>query len=452
MPLELYDAYGKPIKRARVAQASDSANLFDKNKERWTQAVAPGLTPERLGRILRTADQGNNLELLTLGLEMEERDNGLFTDLQTRKLAIAGAPLHVEPWDDTSKRGKHLAEVCQYEVVNQPCFRFLLHQIMGGILPGYSVQQVIWNTETTPWTFASFEDVDARHFQFDLEDIRSLRLRDEFDPDGREIPQNFLIHWPRLRSGHKMRGGLIRLCAVSELAKTSTVMDWLAFAEVYGMPLRIGRYNPNVATQDEIDTLRSALVNLGHDAAAIIPESMQIEFADARLPPSGDNIYRGLAEYFDGQRTRAILGTAPSSEGSSAGQGQAVAEARREVRSDIRQWDALCVSSTIQCLFDQWIAFNYGPAAPRIKLRIDVEPSTDVQAFTAAVLPWVREAGLEVPMAWLRRQLQIPEPKSGEEMLTPPMLPGAEPGGGGSTRGLDGAKRGAPSPASTPKV
>lgn len=446
----LFDAYGKPIEKKRVAQASDHARLYDPVRRRWAQAVAPGLTPQRLAQILQASDLGNHHDLLTLGIEFEERDQGLFSDLQTRKLAIAGAPLHVEPMDDASKRGRKIAEICQSEVVNQPNFRWLLHQMMDAVLIGYSVQQVLWDTRTTPWTFKSFEDVDPRHFQFYREDQRELRLRDELDPDGVEMPQNFLVHWPRLRSGQKLRGGIIRLCAVAELAKTSILSDWLAFAEVYGMPLRVGRYNAAVATEDEIADLRAALVNLGHDAAAIIPDSMDVKFEDARRPPSGDNLYQGIATYFDGQRTRAILGTPPANEGASAGQGQAIAETRREVRSDIRQWDAMCVSATLQHLLDQWVQFNYGESAPRVKLRIDVEPVTGVGEFTNAVLPWVREVGLRVPLNWLKRQLQIPELKAGEEELEPPMLPGAEPGGDGAGRGLDGAKRGQPSKGRAP--
>ena len=451
MAIQLVDAYGRPFEKKRAEQAADLASLFDPLKRRWQQAVAPGLTPQRLAHILMAADQGNHQDLLTLGIEFEERDQGLFSDLQTRKLAIAGAPLHVESMDDSSKRGRKLAEICQEEVVNQPHFRFLLHQMMDAVLAGYSVNQVIWNTETTPWTFECFEHVDPRHFLFDKNDQRLLRLRDDMHSDGVPLPQHFLVHWPRLRAGQRLRGGIIRLCAIAELAKTSVLADWLAFAEVYGMPLRVGRYNAAVATEDEIATLRTALVNLGHDAAAIIPDSMDVKFEDARRPPSGDNLYQGIATYFDGQRTRAILGTPPASEGASAGQGQAIAESRREVRQDIREWDAHCVSASLQCLLDQWVAFNYGASAPRLKLRIDVAPNTDIQAFTAAVLPWCRETGLQIPLPWLRRMLQIPEQKQGEEMLVPPALPGAEPGGSGSARPLDGAKRGAPSPGSTPK-
>lgn len=435
----------------RRASESSNATLFDPTKRRWQEAIAPGLTPVRLGHILRQADRGQHRDLMTFAREMTELDMGLFSDLQTRTLSIAGAPLHAEAMDDTSKRARKIAETCQAQVINEPNFRFLLHQIMDGILIGFSVNAIQWNTKTTPWTFADFEHIDPRHFLFDYYDTRSLLLRTDLEPLGVPMPANFLVHWPRLRPGMKLRGGLMRLCAIAELAKTNTLADWMAFAEVYGMPLRVGKYNPDIATEEEIDQLRASLVNLGHDAAAIIPESMQIDFVDARRPPSGDNVFAGLANYFDSERTRAILGISPET-GSGAGEGPAIAERRREVSEDIRAWDALCVSATVQQLLDQWVSFNYGASAPRIRLRIDVESEIEIEAFTAGVLPWVREASLAVPKAWLRRRLGIPEQKNGEEMLEPPMLPGALPGGGSSASPLDGAKRGQPQPGKSPKV
>lgn len=453
MARELVDQFGRPLRRNEVVRRKAPADLYNIDQIGGRQTAATGLTPVTLAHVLQASDRGNNLDLQTLAIEMPERDPGLFSDLQTRILSIAGAPLHVEAFDDSGKRGRTIAKTCQDVVVNQPSFRWLLSGLMDAVMHGYSVHQIVWDTTTQPWSFKEFEWCDPRLFQFDKETLKELRLRDDMDPDGVPLPPGmFLVHYPRIRTGLKLRGGLARLCAMAWYCKTSTLSDFLAFAEVYGMPIRVGKYDPGVTTEDEIETLRAALINAGHDACMIVPKSMDLEFVDARRPPSGDNVYGALIEYLDGQRTRAILGQAPASEGSSAGQGQAVAETRREVRADLRQWDAQQVSATVQYLLDQWVAFNYGLGAPRIKLRIDVDPVADVQAFTAAVLPWMREVGLEAPLSWVRRQLQMPEPKPGEEMLVPPMLPGAEPGGGGSARGLDGAKRGPPKSGGTPKV
>lgn len=440
----ILDQFGRPMKKQDVLRPAN-AELFDVRHLHWQQSVAVGLTPTRLAHILRAADRGDNQNLLTLGVEAPERDNDLFSDLQTRALSVWGAPLRVESIKDTA-RAKTIAEICQTEVVDKPTFRWFLQDLMDAVLMGYSVIHPVWDTSSSPWTFKEFQMIDQRQFQFDYETLSELRVRDYQTQNGTPMPPEFIVHYPRIRSGLKLRGGLIRLCAVNYLFKTSTLSDWLSFAEVFGMPIRIGKYNPGSTNEDEQATLREALVNLGHDAACMIPDGMNIEILDGRRPPSGDNLYAGLASYFDNQRQKAILGTAPALQGSSAGQGASIAEDRREVRQDIREADALSVSATADILLNRWVDINYGPDAPRLHLEIDVEPDANIEAFTAAILPWVREAGLEVPMAWLRDRLQIPEAVKGEEMLKAPALPGAQPGGDHAGAALDGGKRGKPSP------
>lgn len=446
--MPLYDQFGRELRKEHVVRGA-RAETLDERKRRWQKTVATGLTPHRLGHILRQAEQGDNVELLTFALEAPERDADLFADLQTRSLAIWGAPLRVDPVEDNA-RGKEIAERCQKLVVNKPEFRWLLQSMMSALLPGYAVIVPIWDTSKTPWTISEYQQIDVRHFMFDKDTLRTLRLRTPDTDEGRPLPRNYLVHYPHVMAGLPLRSGLVRIVAVNHLAKTSKLSDWLSFAEVFGQPLRMGRYNPDTVTDDELATLREAIVNMGHDAACMMPDGMSIEILDARRPPSGENVFQGIASYFDNQRQRAILGSAPSLEGSSAGQGASIAETRREVRADIREADALACSATADHLLNLWAKINFGQSAPELHLHIDVAPAQDIQTFTAAILPWLREAQVEVPERWLKDRLQIPEAKKGEKMIKAPLLPGAT-GGDQSTSGLDGSKRGKPSPGKAPK-
>ena len=60
------------------------------------------------------------------------------------------------------------------------------------------------------------------------------------------------------------------------LLKSVAVRDWWAYAELYGIPVRIGKYGQN-ATDEDIRTLLDALAALAADAGAAIPDSMTIE-------------------------------------------------------------------------------------------------------------------------------------------------------------------------------
>ena len=82
--------------------------------------------------------------------------------------------------------------------------------------------------------------------------------------------------------------------------------DWVTFAEVYGQPLRVGKYGAGATEQDK-ETLLQAVANIGTDAAAIVPDSMLIEFTEARQTGSIE-LYQSFCQYLDAQISKAVLG------------------------------------------------------------------------------------------------------------------------------------------------
>ena len=61
---------------------------------------------------------------------------------------------------------------------------------------------------------------------------------------GELEPYKYIIHKPKLKSGLPIRNGLARLAATMYMLKGFTLKDWWAFAEVFGMPIRVGKYWP----------------------------------------------------------------------------------------------------------------------------------------------------------------------------------------------------------------
>jgi phage gp29-like protein len=426
----ILDHTGRPFTKETIASKGGRAYSVN-SKDDWQESVAAGITPARLAEVLRSNDAGDNRDLLTLAGEMEERDPHWFAQLQTRINAIAFTKIRVEPRrkDRTNKQAKDIAEVFQEEVVDKASFRWLLTSLMDGIKMGYSVVQPVWNTSTRPWTFQSFEHIDPRAFQYDTKEHKHLRLRDDSSTEGRPLPPGlFLVHKPHIRTGAPLRASLTRLGAVNWFFKVTSVSDWLAFAEVYGMPIRIGRYDSRV-TDDELATLRNALVNLGHDASAMIPKSMDLEIVDARRPTSGDNVYTGVVSYLDQCASRVVLGQVLAADARATGLGTAIADLHREVRQDILEADALAILDTLEYLLRIWVQLNYGLDAPVPRIRLDIEPPADLQKFTTAVLPWFVQGGIPIGRAWLYEHLQIPEPEESEDVVKAPLAPGT-PGAG----------------------
>lgn len=65
--------------------------------DKYSTYPSNGLTPRRLARIFRAADGGDVFEQMELFEEMEEKDTHLFSQLQTRKLAVTGLDWEVQP-------------------------------------------------------------------------------------------------------------------------------------------------------------------------------------------------------------------------------------------------------------------------------------------------------------------------------------------------------------------
>jgi phage gp29-like protein len=382
-------------------------------------SVASSLTPARAAGVIRCARMGDADAYLTLAEEIEERDLHYSSVLQTRKLAVVGQLPQITPPDDSALADEIATEfrkqVVEGEYHNPDSgevtdFCDALFDMMDALAKGYSVLQPHWQTSESQWNYARFEWCDPRLFTFDRATLRSLRMKDPQLPDGREIPPGqFVVHFPKIKTGVRIRGGLALLATIAHVAKSFTLADWLAFCEVYGMPLRIATYNPLTMTQPEIDQLKIAIANVGHDAAALVPEGAKIEILDARRPQAnGDNVFQGLADYWDGQVSKAVLGqTMTTDDGSSKAQ----AEVHDGVLLKYTRADARSLNASVRAqIIAPWVRFNYGDHAPVPLMSLPVDPPEDLKLFTEAVLPWVERGGMRVRVSEVREKFGLTQP------------------------------------------
>lgn len=148
--------------------------------------------------------------------------------------------------------------------------------------------------------------------------------------------------------------------------------DLVSFCEVYGMPLRIGKYDPGASKADKQELL-DAIVRIGSDAAGIIPETTMIEFKEANKTTSAD-IYEQLARYCDEQISKAILGQTLTSD--SGGGSYAQSKTHNEVRHDLTAADAKALAVTIRRdIIRPLVEYNFGADAnvPFIRFNSDEE-------------------------------------------------------------------------------
>lgn len=422
----LYDAYGRPIKRQALTQEIAAGSLTGVRRM-WNETVASGLTPARLAAILRSAGDGDHDGFLTLAEEMEERDLHYWSELGKRKLAVTRLPITVESASD-SARDKEIAEAVR-GMLKKGGFRFLLKDLMDALGKGFSVVEIMWDRSGSSWRPKAYTWRDPRWFMWDRETLSQIRLRDEANmADGLELtPYKFITHTPKLKTGIPIRGGFARLAAWAYMCKGYTVKDWLAFAEVFGMPLRMGKYGPG-ASRADIDVLKMAVANLGIDAAAVFPESMTIEFMEASKSGSTD-FFERLAQYLDNMITKGILGQTATTQGTPGKLGNE--DAQQEVRHDIRDDDAELLEETIQRdLVQVYVDLNYGPQENYPQFQLRAIEKEDTKALVTALKELV-PLGLKVEQSVVRDKLGLPDPDpkaTAEDLLGAPVpVPVAEP-------------------------
>lgn len=383
-----------------------AAPLLAGPRNLWGETVAAGLTPVRLASLLAAADQGYGRDYLTLAEEMEERDPHYRSEIAKRKLAVSSLPLVVESASD-DPHDVELADQVR-ELTRQPGFRGLLKDLLDAIAKGYSVCEIIWQ-HGPRWYPLRYEWRDPRFFVFDRVTGRELLLVAANDGDGPKAlpPYKFICHSPHLKTGMPLRGGIARVVAWAWICKSYTLKDWLAFAEVFGLPLRVGKYRPGAGKRD-VEVLKAAVAGLGSDAAAVIPDSMQIEFIEAAGRGGGHELFRHLADWLDTQISRAILGQSATTSGTAGKLGNEQAQA--QVRVDIRDDDAHQLAETLnRDLVRPFIDLNWGPQRhyPELCLRA---PAREDLSILVTALKELAPLGLRVERSVVLDRLGLPDP------------------------------------------
>ena len=263
--------------------------------DKYSEYPSDGLTPVRLAEIFKEADAGDVLRQAELFEEMEEKDPHLFSQLQTRKNAVTGLDYEVIPFDSDDPRDKEIAEFVEAQLGGIEGFEDIMLDLLDAIGKGFAVSEIMWSYDEG---HVVVDDIRSRHqkrFFWDSVDD-SFKVRTQEAPEGIELPKNkFIVHKYKARSGHPSRAGVLRVVAWMYLFKNYTLKDWVAFCEVFGMPLRLGKYQPG-ASEDDKRALMQALVAIGADAAGIFPDGTAIEFVNTEKTSSTD-LYERLARY-----------------------------------------------------------------------------------------------------------------------------------------------------------
>jgi phage gp29-like protein len=459
----LLDAYGRAIVYEALREEQAAPTLAGIRNIYSVIDDSIGLTPEKAVGILRTAEFGDPWLYLELAERMEEKDLLYQGVLHTRKMAVSQLDIAVlaagedqQSLDDADFIRDILIDSTTLDLHD------VVFEMLDSLGKGFSATEIIWDTNgrspqtgEPEWLPFQLKWRDPRWFTFDWISgeqllVRTLRTDGPTLPIGREswdsrltpmnfrirsdaaggqigiqpatsplAPFKFITHITRAKAGLPIRGGLARIAIWVYLFKNYILKDWIVFAEVYGQPMRLGKYGPGATENDKAALLR-AVANIGTDAAAIIPESMAIEFVESKGGgQKSHEMYQNFCEYLDKLLTIGVLGQELTTQLPRGAGSRAAAEVHDVVRRDIATDDARRVSATLnRDLVKPLIDLNRGPRRRYPQICISFNERADLTELMAGLGPAV-DRGMRVSEKWLREKFGAPEPMPSESLLHP---------------------------------
>ncbi|HDS8578250.1 TPA: DUF935 domain-containing protein [Klebsiella variicola] len=397
--------------------------------KRTQEHPSSGITPNRAAIILRDAERGDLTAQADLAFDMEEKDTHLFSELSKRRLAIQSLPWSIKPPRDATPQEKKDAAMLDEMLQDAAWFEDAIFDAGDAILKGYSMQEIEWGWLGKMRVPVAMHWRDPALFCSPVNNLNELRLRDG-SADGIALqPFGWLRHQAKSRSGYAGTLGLVRTLVWPFIFKNYSVRDFAEFLEIYGLPMRVGKY-PTGATSREKSTLMQAVMDIGRRAGGIIPMGMQLEFqsaADGQADP-----FQAQISWAERATSKAILGGTLTTEAGDKG-ARSLGEVHNEVRKEIRNADIrqVCRSCNRDLIYPLMALNSTSPVDPRRLPGVvfDTGETEDMAVFAEAIPKLA--VGMPVPVSWIQEKLNIPQPNGDEPVfaIAAPVDGGPRPAG-----------------------
>ncbi|WP_375227512.1 DUF935 domain-containing protein [Roseobacter sp. S98] len=407
----IFDRFGRPMKRAELRKEV-AAPTLGSVRSPVSGYPGDGLTPGRLASILRASDQGDPLQYLELAETIEERNPHYLGVLGTRRRSVSQLDITVEPGTDSGPDEKIAEDIRRW--IRRKELALELFDILDAIGKGYSFTEIIWETSMGQWQPERLEWRDPRWFRFERRDLATPVMLDD---QGQEMPLpafKFIFAQMKAKSGLALRSGLARVATWNWMFKGYTERDWAIFTQTYGQPVRVGKWGAGASEADK-DTLFNAVANIAGDCAAIIPDSMSIDFVESSNVGASTDHYERRADWLDKQISKAVLGQTATTDAETGGLGSG--KEHREVQEDIETADACALSAIInRDLIRPFVDLNHGPQENYPVVSIARPEPEDIAGLTDAIGKLV-PLGFRVGTKQLYTRIGIEEPAKNEEIL-----------------------------------
>lgn len=360
-----------------------------------TQYLATTLNVQRIQNALRAAERGDVWLFFTIVRDMTVSYTHLTTEWNKRKMVIVGQPMSLIPADPTSEDDKLACKVVQEAIDNCGNWQDGLQHLLDATLMPLSAAEKIW--EPVPLSNRKFKYLKRLSLKqiapisYTLLNFKvpyqpslggNINPALTFDPDNWEAWLRFYDTEPNGAISYSMQGiyeanpikhivhrgnllsptippnfgGHIRAVLFWWLLATQDRDWWALMMQKYGMPIPVGKVD--VQNSQTVSTMQSALALGMQLGGIIIDKKAELEWG---LPAGtdGSNAHKIFSDFCNSEVSKLVVGQVTSAKPEKGGLAGGMAEQSESVRDDVRMWDVIKLSDTLQRqLFRDILDFN----------------------------------------------------------------------------------------------
>lgn len=397
-------------------------------RQSWTDTAMSSagwrLTPEKLFQIYLQAENGYPEAQCDAFESCYENDGHLQGLITTRKSDIIGRDLWIMPGDD--RPASKTAAVTLAQRMSSTNLEELVEHLMEAPFVGYSYAETEWALDGT-WAMPRWWVLPAhRRFQFDRNDVPLL------DVDGTSERISVIAdpwRWVRAEMYHRRtpRAGSYRCTSWWATFKRMSVRDWLAFAEKFGIPMILGKYEEDAGVESR-RVLEEAVRRIGIDGNAVMSDSTRIDVLN-QMTRSGDStsLHPAIIASANAEMSKAINGATLTSDASGGPGSFALGKVHAGRAHSISVADAKRISRWFQRHVGQpFVDLNNLSNAAPPALHVALLPDNPLQDAQVTNTLW--NIGVPLSLSQIRKKHGLRPPIDAADTLEKPpdAAPGAE--------------------------
>lgn len=309
-------------------------------------------------------------------------DAHLTSEIQKRELAIQASDFYIKNANDENE--EELTE--EFE---KTWFTKFVELAFSARLYGHALIQL----KDTEGVFSGVELVNRRHVKQEF----GMHLVRETDDKGFLYREDAMTYAWLVEVGDNFDLGILNKCVPHVLIKRFAQSAWSEFAEIFGMPIRVGK--TNTKERQQLDRLEATLKDMATAAYAVIDDEESIDFVES-MKTKGE-VYSDLMAFCNAEISKLINGAVIGE--ASQGGSRSKEEVGLEIGKLITEADLKYISGIVnETLLPKLVVIGFMSDG----FKFEYEKAKDMEALWKMVTE--ANQHYKVPAEWVAETFGIP--------------------------------------------